>query len=107
MRAYVTLAIAAMLVAAPAIAVPDTGAFLRKCRTGIPVATCNCVVDTLKQSRNGQITLDAFRLMEMPKDQQQTLAVELADKYETTLSGIQNAVNSARTSFDTAVKACL
>lgn len=98
---------AALLAAVPAAAAPDSNAFLRKCRANAPVATCTCMVNKMLLSRDGQIALDAYRLAEMPEDQKRSAAIALADKYDTTMSGMQSALNNAKASFDSNLKACL
>jgi hypothetical protein len=103
-RHGLALPAAAVLLGAAA---PNPAAFQRKCEVKIPVATCYCMVGKLRQSRDGQIAIDAFRVMEMPEDQRQASVVELANKYETNLSGVKLAIDNAKAQFDTALKACL
>jgi hypothetical protein len=104
MRRHSSLLVAAFLVMAAA---PNPDAFQRKCRAGAPVATCNYVVEKPKQTKNGQITLDVFRLIEMLQDQQKALAIEPANKHETTLTDIKAGIDNTKASFDNAVQACL
>jgi hypothetical protein len=101
------LMVEALLAAVPAAAAPDSNAFLRKCRPQAPVATCTCMVNKMLLSRDGQITLDAFRLAETPEDQKRSAVIALADKYDTTLTGIQAAVVNAKAAFETYMQDCL
>jgi hypothetical protein len=107
MRRVLIWLIGSMLAVAPALGYPDTGAFQRKCRTEVPYATCDCMVGQLLRTRNGQIALDALRLMEMPEDQRKARAVELANKYNTTITGIRDAVDGAKSEVDLAARKCV
>lgn len=95
---------AALVVSAAA---PDPEAFARKCRAGAPIATCTCVIEKLQRTKDGQITLEVFSVMEMPKDQQQALMIELANKYEMTMTGIKKAIDNSAAAIDTEIKSCL
>ena len=94
------------LVAAPALAAPDTRAFLRYCEAKVPVATCGCVVNELARTRNGQITLDAFGVTQQPAAQQPAAAVEMANKYSAKGSEITAAISAAEPLFRSAVERC-
>ena len=95
---------AALIVTAAA---PDPEAFARKCRAGAPIATCNCVIEKLERTRDGRITLEAVSVMEMPEDQQQALLIELANKYEMTLTGIKKAIDNSKAILNTEINNCL
>jgi hypothetical protein len=107
MRHGLHLPIAALLATSPVAAAPDTGAFQRKCRTEVPYATCDCMVGQLLRTRNGQIALDALRLMEMPEDQRKARAVELANRYDTTMTGIRDAIRDVKPELDVAARKCV
>lgn len=97
---------AGLLAATPVLAAPNTAAFRRKCEASVPVASCGCMANELQQSRTGQITLDAFRVLEFPKDQQQAAALELANKYGSKLSEIKAATDRAEATMREAYETC-
>jgi hypothetical protein len=107
MRLVLPLLIGSALVAGSALAAPDTGAFQRMCRTKVPAATCDCVVMKMSRTRDGQILLDAVRLLELPKDQQQARAVELANKYGATMTQIRDALQRSKPEIDSVMRQCI
>jgi len=96
-----------LLVATPALAAPDTRAFLRYCETKAPVATCGCVVNELSRTRNGQIAIDAYRVTTLPPADQQAAAVALANKYGARLSEIKAAIEASNLTLRDVTERCV
>ena len=96
-----------LLVASPALAAPDTRAFLRYCEARVPVATCGCVVNELSRTRNGQIAIDAYRVTTLPQADQQAAAVALANKYGARLSEIKAAIEAGKLTLRDVTERCV
>ncbi|MBC7522653.1 MAG: hypothetical protein H7268_16370 [Sandarakinorhabdus sp.] len=98
--------LAMVFAASPALAAPNTAAFLRACEPRVPVASCGCMAGELAQGRTGQIALDAFRVIELPENQRQSAAVALANKYGAKLSEIKSVIDGSENLMNQAYERC-
>ncbi|PZN97366.1 MAG: hypothetical protein DCF31_00980 [Alphaproteobacteria bacterium] len=98
-------AIGVALAAAPAAAANPTE-FLKLCEATMPVASCGCVANELLQSRDGQVSLDAYAAVKRPPAEQRAAALAVANKYGMKISEVVAAAERSKPLFSAAVERC-
>ena len=75
-----------LVLAAPALA--SGGAFETRCAESLPIASCSCMVDELRQSRDGRFFIHATDAMALPKDEQKQAMLEILNRYNMKMSDV-------------------